>query len=311
MGRAPMTQKDLRAMCGWQLGDDGERIADLFGVLNKTVFDGALPVLPVTFPATLPYGRDIGQCHWCLGGANGEHRCIQIKSDVVGAMADVLLHEMLHAILSHTGRDPGHNSANWCSEVMRITWLVWGREVWAAPERVGKTHTDENGKRKSVRFQPKSPTGVKSIGRDTLSRWPHSLFLSVPWQEMLGGSSWVPPAAPEKADVVAAAKPVAKKKPSSPFAKFVRGYVDDAMNGWRDPSLRMAKPPRELSKVRESCRSTAIANRVPKDLTAQPGFDEAFNAIVSQMESEKLVEIVAESHGGKWVDMLQPAGWTG
>ena len=57
---------------------------------------------------------------------------------------------------------------------MRLHRDLVGKRIWAAPENVGKERGSD-GERKSIRLQKPCPdTGMASISRQDLSRWPHS-----------------------------------------------------------------------------------------------------------------------------------------
>ena len=53
-------------------------------------------------------------------------------------MADnsTLLHEMLHQYLHERGEESKHNGEPWRREIMRITWLITGKEIWAGASSV-------------------------------------------------------------------------------------------------------------------------------------------------------------------------------
>lgn len=196
--RRRMTFDDLRLMCGWQFGDRGERIADLWQEINRVVFASTVRPSPITFPATFPYGHCIGLTYT---GNPDSFESIQLKAGMRDdEMAGVLLHEMLHQFLSQERRITKHNSKDWCGEVMRITKLIWGVDVWAAPVTIGKevVGRDEDGKqvRRSVRRQAAAPDGKPSPSMELIKRWPHSFELVVPWRDLLGGT-WRPVGNPD------------------------------------------------------------------------------------------------------------------
>jgi len=76
-------------------------------------------------------------------------------------------------------------------ELIRLTRLFWGKEIWAAPSKVAKqVQGSKDGKqiRKSVRIQPESPTGIPSASMADIACWPDSFGLHVPVDAILDGS---------------------------------------------------------------------------------------------------------------------------
>src|SRR5262245_14336650 len=91
----------------------------------------------------------------------------------------VLLHEMIHQYLIERGESPKHEHEPWCREIMQLHRAITRKAIWATPESVGK-ELGPDGKRKSTRFQKACPeTGMESIPRKDLSRWPHSCGLEL------------------------------------------------------------------------------------------------------------------------------------
>ncbi len=234
--RRRMTVQDMRDNAGWQIGEHGEQVADLFVALNELVFQKDCKPVPLTFPATLPYGGCIGQT-WngsscCNSGA---FQYIQLKREDQGGEgrnhvklyemnskalkqtlqfhADTLVHEMLHLYLFQGERPAGHDNENWCSEIMRISRLLWDEDLWAAPAKVGKVvdgHKDGRQVRRSKRMQADSPDGKPSASMGVIARWPDSFNLHVPVDAILDGTF-----------KVHKPKTVAKKK-ATPAKKRVR-----------------------------------------------------------------------------------------
>ncbi|MCK4616347.1 MAG: hypothetical protein KAT50_05695 [Pirellulales bacterium] len=66
--RRRMTAKDMRMMCGWQIGQEGEEVADLWAAFNTLAWDGKLKPAPILFPKTLPYGAAVGMAHYADDG---------------------------------------------------------------------------------------------------------------------------------------------------------------------------------------------------------------------------------------------------
>ena len=164
---------------GW--GTLGEDVAATWLEFNRQHFGGKLHPLPITIVSTSPYGHWLGLTY---GGADHNRtHLIQLtmprNSSELVADRGVLLHEMVHQHLIERGESPKHEHGPWCREIMRLHLAITGKRIWAAPEVVGKRR-GENGERKSIRYQPICPeTGMKSIPRGKLSRWPHACGLDL------------------------------------------------------------------------------------------------------------------------------------
>ena len=186
--RRRMTAKDMRMMCGWQIGQEGEEVADLWAAFNTLAWDGKLKPAPILFPKTLPYGAAVGMAHYADDGRDS----IELKANMSRQeKADTLLHEMIHQYLFQTNQNPKHQGMPWCNELIRLTRLFWGKEIWAAPSKVAKqVQGSKDGKqiRKSVRIQPESPTGIPSASTADIACWPDSFGLHVPVDAILDGA---------------------------------------------------------------------------------------------------------------------------
>jgi hypothetical protein len=146
-------------------GEAGTWAVDEFRRHNERFFGGALPPLPIIFGLTA-YGKCIGLTR--QRGTWGELPRITLysghfhrKKDLV---SDTLLHEMIHARLLLEGKDPDHNGAPWCAEVVRLTPLLLGFEVKARPVHPRRI----DGKNRRVALEG-------HLSRQQLARWPESL----------------------------------------------------------------------------------------------------------------------------------------
>lgn len=156
-------------------GEAGRYIVDTFDEHNRTYFDGALPPVPMVIGLTA-YGHCVGLTRAHNGRTLPR---ISIASPWFGhghhAVADTVLHEMIHAHLVLGGYSPEHNGHPWCEMVMRLSPAVLGHEVAAEP--VG-TRRVPNPARKH------DPTAAKTIvvrrardgylTRDELAGWPYA-----------------------------------------------------------------------------------------------------------------------------------------
>jgi hypothetical protein len=82
-----------------------------------------------------------------------------------------LLHEMVHQLLFERGEDAAHLSKGWRCEIMRITKLITGAEIWAGPSVVRRIDG------RATRFNAPNPeTGPQSLTQAVIARWPHDEF---------------------------------------------------------------------------------------------------------------------------------------
>ena len=145
---------------------------DKFLELNERFFFGKVPVMPIQWHLTLPYGKAIGRAFltgiiqigmytskkWCLRDSKpclfGEH---------------VLLHEMLHQYLWTIGKTAGHDHEPWCTEIMRIGVELGMKPFTAEVSKVRKVR-DGAGNRKSKRQRGGDLSG------EQIATFPHYAF---------------------------------------------------------------------------------------------------------------------------------------
>ena len=170
--RDPITLDEMRKLMSWSWGEKGLLIADLWDAFNGRYWQGRLVPVPIWFPAASPYGLWTGQY---TGGPDCTSHHIQLVRGLSSQeTANTLLHEMIHQYLHESGQSASHNAWPWCNEIMRLTKLIWGREIYASPSQPRKV----NGK--SQRIQKQGPNGEASIPRKHIASWPHSIGLHAP-----------------------------------------------------------------------------------------------------------------------------------
>lgn len=105
---------------GW--GELGALIADTWAAFNRDHFGGKLSPLPIVLTATSPFGQWVGLTH-----CDRKHRRAHLieltwprGASPLRAGRSTLLHEMIHQHLAERGRDPSHDSEDWCNEIMRV-----------------------------------------------------------------------------------------------------------------------------------------------------------------------------------------------
>jgi hypothetical protein len=178
MHTATITQPDRAALENlW--GDAGIWAADTWTRLNATHFDGRARYHGVVWGLT-PHGHHLGHTSNPGGRITLHPALLDPQTDAwkirdrLGTRfaADVLLHEMIHALLGDegyapTGRadeDSCHNNPRWCTEIVRITPQLQLPPIMAVPVKPRRV----NGK---VRREPLDG----HLSRDAIARWPYSL----------------------------------------------------------------------------------------------------------------------------------------
>lgn len=132
------THMDYRAAASLLWGPAGEFAVDEFARLNREYFAGSVPPLPIVIGLTA-FGRCIGLTRggWSAGPRISLAPEIFTGNDRTPGgtlmVADVLLHEMVHAVLVLRGEDPAHNAAPWCRMITELAPGVLGREATASP----------------------------------------------------------------------------------------------------------------------------------------------------------------------------------
>jgi len=163
-------------------GPAGELAAAEFARLNRELFAGSIPPVPVMIGLTA-FGHCIGltrTADWLAAPRitlapelfNGNHR----TRGGPRMVADVLVHEMVHAALRFRGEDSAHNAAPWCRLITELSPGLAGREISARPVR---TRRIPNPARESDPAAPKTKVArVADPGcmpQKALARWPHSI----------------------------------------------------------------------------------------------------------------------------------------
>jgi hypothetical protein len=165
-------------------GPAGAYAVDAFARLNEEHFDNEIKPVPIVIGITA-YGRCVGLTRSTTEA--GKPR-ITIASNAFAPVAinpagrkttapppygpqmvdDVMVHEMIHALLVQRGEDPSHNGQPFIDEIVRLSPAILGHEIEAVPQ-VQKRIDGKN-----IRWTPPG-----HLDRDSISRWPHSL--RAPW----------------------------------------------------------------------------------------------------------------------------------
>jgi hypothetical protein len=174
--------EDYRRAAALIWGTAGDFAAAEFGRLNRNHFAAALPPLPIAI-GLAPYGRCFGltrsPADWlacprislAVEVFTGSRRSPGGKRMV----ADVLVHEMAHALLLLRGEDPDHNRAGWCQLITEMSPAVIGHEINARPvlpRRIpNPARETEPSAAKTIVVRRPRPG---SMTRAELARWPQS-----------------------------------------------------------------------------------------------------------------------------------------
>lgn len=159
-------------------GEAGDYITAEYERLNAAHFGNQLPPVPMVI-GLAAYGRCLGMTRG-QGAWTGRTPRITVASTLFERgrrhVADVILHEMVHAKLMLNGLDPAHNAEPWCAEIVRLSPAVLGHSVQAAPvkpRRVPNPDREHNPDAPNtlVRRLPL----VGHLKQADLARWPYAL----------------------------------------------------------------------------------------------------------------------------------------
>jgi hypothetical protein len=132
-----LTFDDMLRFATEAWGALGTNTVHMWAAYNERYFDGALHPVPLVITNTLPFGNRLG---FCSHDPDASGRTIRLNVPAVhqSLLADnsVLLHEMIHQFLFERGELPGHDSAGWRREIMRLHQLLTGEEIWAGASKL-------------------------------------------------------------------------------------------------------------------------------------------------------------------------------
>jgi hypothetical protein len=164
------TIADMRQFAGEAWGQLGVDIVEHWCEFNARYFDGVLKPVPIVITHAQPFGGRLAFCSY--GSAVNGGRTITLNLPKVHnrlvADKDTLLHEQVHQFLFERGEKASHDSGPWRREIMRLTKVITGKEVWAGPSKTAR----KDGK--VVRLNAPHPeTGAESLPQKIIARWPH------------------------------------------------------------------------------------------------------------------------------------------
>lgn len=175
------THADYRAAAALLWGPAGDFAAAEFARLNREHFAGSVPPLPIVIGLSA-YGH-------CLGATRPDWHPvprISLTPEIFTGsertpggtltVPDVLVHEMVHAVLMLRGEDRAHNSAPWCRMIAELSPGVLGHEISVRPVRPRRI---PNPVRASDPTAPKTVVARRALDgeltQDQLARWPMTL----------------------------------------------------------------------------------------------------------------------------------------
>ena len=76
---------------------------------------------------------------------------------------NTLLHEMIHQLLFECGEPAGHDSDGWRREIMRLTKLITGKEIWTGRSMTKRVKGTDGKLSKVVRISELHEDGRASL----------------------------------------------------------------------------------------------------------------------------------------------------
>jgi hypothetical protein len=116
-----------------------------------------------------PFGKRLAFCFY-NPDSSGRTITLNIPKKHIVLVADIntLIHEMVHQFLFERGEHANHDGAPWRREIMRLTKLITGKDIWAGRSKTVRCDG------KVVRINAANPeTGEVSLPQKVIARWPH------------------------------------------------------------------------------------------------------------------------------------------
>jgi len=162
------TIEDMRRFAGEAWGQFGINVVEQWCKFNAAYFDSTLRPVPLVITNTQPFGRLIAFCSY---GGFGRTIPLNVPKKHDRLIADncTLLHEMVHQSLFERGENPKHAGEPWRREIMRLTKVIKGVDIWAGKSTVRRVGG------KATRMNAAHPeTGQASLPQGVIARWPHN-----------------------------------------------------------------------------------------------------------------------------------------
>lgn len=153
---------DMIRFAGEAWGEIGVNVVNKWAEFNDLYFDSKLKPIPIIITPTLPFGNLIGHCsHSVDKGSRLIKLNLPADGDFLVADYNTLLHEMIHQFLFERG------------EIMRLTKLITGKEIWAGRSKTVRKKDGDDHKSYVVRINEPHPDGRQSLPQKQIARWPH------------------------------------------------------------------------------------------------------------------------------------------
>jgi hypothetical protein len=172
------TLSDMQRFATEAWGELGRAVVEQWGHFNGRYFAGELRPIPIIITNTQPFGKRIAFC-----GFNPENRARLIALNMpkttghgsyeLVADNNTLLHEMVHQALQQRGEYAKHAGEPWCREIMRLTKLITGKNIWAGRSVTKRVEGADGKLSKVVRINEAHADGRASLGQMEIARWPH------------------------------------------------------------------------------------------------------------------------------------------
>jgi hypothetical protein len=169
------TLRDMERFATEAWGPLGAKTVERWVEFNRFYFGSRLRPVPVVITHAQPFGRRMAFCSYTGAGRSGRTITLNVPKDHGLLLADnnTLLHEMIHQMLFERGEPAGHDSEGWRREIMRLTKLITGKEIWAGRSMTKRVKGDDGKLSKVVRINEPHEDGRASLGQAEIAHWPH------------------------------------------------------------------------------------------------------------------------------------------
>ncbi|HEY4982281.1 MAG TPA: SprT-like domain-containing protein [Pseudolabrys sp.] len=169
---AEFTLLDMEHFATEAWGPLGTSTIKKWAEFNRLYFEDSLRPVPIVMTHAQPFGKRLAFCSY-NPDTHGRTITLNVPKKHNTLLADnaVLLHEMIHQYLFERGEEASHAGDGWRREIMRINWLIAGKEIWAGRSTTARRKVDGVVVRMNV---PHPDTGKKSLGQSDIALWPHN-----------------------------------------------------------------------------------------------------------------------------------------
>ena len=156
-------------------GPLGAKTVERWVEFNQIYFGGGLRPVPVVITHAQPFGKRLAFCSYAGADRADGTITLNVPKDHGLLLADnnTLLHEMIHQLLFERGEPAGHHSEGWRREIMRLTKLITGKEIWAGRSMTKRVKGADGKLSKVVRINEPHADGRASLRQAEIACWPH------------------------------------------------------------------------------------------------------------------------------------------